>query len=330
MGHGLTAVSGATGFIGSAVIRELLEAGRGVRALVEPAADRRNLDGLDVEIVEVDVCDHTGMTQALRDCGSYYHLAAIYKVWLPDPSVIYRVNLDGTTASLLAAQKAGVERVVYTSSIAAVGLRDDGHPSDETVPFNLYDIANDYILTKHLSERIAMEFAAAGHPIVVVNPAFPFGERDIAPTPTGEIVLSVLRGEVPALSPGGFCAVDVQDVAKAHVAAETKGRIGERYILGNHNVTFGEFVELVCSIAGLRPPKVTVPGPVGLAMAHAFEGWANLRHEKPLVTVKSAQYLQRKVWFDTDKARTELGMPVTPLPETVKRAIDYFRRTGMA
>ena len=114
------------------------------------------------------------------------------------------------------------------------------------------------------------------------------------------------------------------------MAAETKGRIGERYILGNHNVTFAEFVQLVCSIAGLRPPKVTVPGPLGLAMARAFEGWANLRHEKPLVTVKSAQYLQRKVWFDTDKARHELGMPVTPLPESVKKAIDYFRRTGMA
>jgi dihydroflavonol-4-reductase len=330
MSDSLTAVSGATGFIGSAVVRQLLEQGRDVRALVEPGADPKNLEGLSLETVEVDVCDHEGMTEALRGCATYYHLAAIYKIWLPDPSVIYRVNLDGTTASLLAADKAGVKKVVYTSSIAAVGLRDDGQPSDETVPFNLYDIANDYILTKYLSERIAMEFARAGHPIVVVNPAFPFGERDVAPTPTGQIILNVLRGEIPALSPGGFCAVDVEDVAKGHVAAEAKGRIGERYILGNHNVTFAEFVQLVCEIAGLEPPKVTLPRPVGLAVAQAFESWAkHVSHGEPRVTVKGAQYMQSRLWFDCSKARRELGMPETPLAESVKRAIDYFRRTGM-
>jgi dihydroflavonol-4-reductase len=325
-----TAVSGATGFIGSAVVRELLAQGRPIRALVEPGANRDNLRDLDVESVEVDVCDHEGMLRALDGCRTYYHLAAIYKVWLPDPDIIYRVNIDGTTASLLAAHRAGVERVVYTSSIAAVGLRDDGKPSDESVPFNLYDVANDYILTKHLSERIAMQFAGAGHPIVVVNPAFPFGERDIAPTPTGGIVLSVLKGEVPALSPGGFCGVDVKDVAKAHVAAETKGRIGERYILGNHNVTFAEFVQLVCDIAGLKAPKVTVPAGVGVAVAQVFESWAkHFTHEAPRVTVKSAQYMQRRVWFDCEKARRELDMPVTPLADSVARSIDYFRRSGM-
>jgi dihydroflavonol-4-reductase len=330
MSDDIAAVSGATGFIGSAVVRELIAANRPVRALCEPGADTSNLDGLDVETVTVDVCDHAGMVVALAGCKSYYHLAAIYKTWLPDPEPIYRVNLGGTTASLLAARKAGVGRVIYTSSIAGVGLRDDGEPSDESVPFNLYDIANEYILTKHLSERIAAAFAEAGDPIVIVNPAFPFGERDIAPTPTGGIILSVLRGEVPALSPGGFCAVDVADVAKAHVAAETKGRLGERYILGNHNITFADFVRLVCDVANLKAPKLTIPAKVGAALAFGFETWASqVTHTEPRVTLKAAQYMQRRVWFNGDKARKELGMPVTPLAESVRRAVDYFRGAGM-
>ena len=324
------AVSGATGFIGSAVVRRLLADGRPVRAIVEPGAKTDNLDGLDVEQVTADVTDYGAMCEALVDCAAYYHLAAIYKIWLPDPDPIYRVNLEGTTASMLAAQKAGVARVVYTSSIAAVGLRDDGTPSDETVPFNLYDIANEYILTKHLSERIALRFAEAGVPIVIVNPAFPFGERDIGPTPTGRIIVSVLRGEVPALSPGGFCAVDVEDVALAHVAAETKGKIGERYILGNHNVTFADFVRLVCDVAGLKAPTVTLPTGVGRALAFGFESWAkNVSKTEPRVTVKGAAYMQRRVWFDGDKARRELGMPTTP-PRRIRpprrRLLPHHRR----
>ncbi|MCA9623949.1 MAG: NAD-dependent epimerase/dehydratase family protein [Myxococcales bacterium] len=323
------AVSGATGFIGSAVVRELLAAGRPVRALVEPGAPRTSLEGLDVEVVEVDVTNLEGMTAALADCGAYYHLAAIYKVWTPDPDAIYRVNLEGTTVSLLAARAAGVARVVYTSSIAAVGFREDGKPANESVPFNAYDIANDYVLTKHLSERIAARFAEAGHPIVIVNPAFPFGERDIAPTPTGGIILALLRGEVPAMSPGGFCAVDVHDVAKAHVAAESRGRVGERYILGNHNVTFAEFAQLVCEIADRTPPRITLPAVVGRVAARAYEQVARITHQAPPVTLKSAQYMQRRAWFDTAKARDELGMPCTPLAQSVQRAIAYFRATGM-
>lgn len=285
---------------------------------------------MSLDTVTVDVCDHAGMRRALEGVASYFHLAAIYKVWLPDPEPIYRVNLEGTTASLLAARAAGVRRVIYTSSIAGVGLRDDGTPSDETVPFNLYDIANEYILTKHLSERIALRFAEAGDPIVIVNPAFPFGERDIAPTPTGGIILTILRGEVPALSPGGFCAIDVEDVAAAHLAAETKGRVGERYILGNHNVTFADFVRLVCEIAGKKPPKLTIPTKLGEALAFAVETWADkVSHSQPRVTLKGAQYMQRRVWFDGSKARRELGMPETPLVDSVERAVRYFRQSGM-
>jgi dihydroflavonol-4-reductase len=328
----LAAVSGATGFIGSAVIRKLLADGRPVRALVEPNAPTRNLDALPegaVERIPVDVCDFAGMKRALEGCSAYYHLAAIYKVWTPDPRAIYRVNVEGTTTSLLAAQAAGVPRVVYTSSIAAVGLRPDGRPSDETVEFNLWDIANEYLLTKMLSERIALRFAAT-MPIVVVNPAFPFGPGDVAPTPTGGIVLAVLRGEVPGVGAGGFCAVDVDDVAAAHVAAETRGRVGERYILGSHNVTFKAFCELVADVGGVKPPRLHIPSWVGRSIAVGMEAWSDyVTHEEPRATAKSVAYLQRNVWFDNTKARTELGLRETPLRTSVERAVRWFRDQGM-
>jgi dihydroflavonol-4-reductase len=332
---GVAAVSGATGFIGSAVIRRLLDAGRSVRALVERGAPRDNLvalghRGAALEIIEVDVCDYVGMARALDGASAYYHLAAIYKVWLRDPSVIYRVNIEGTTTSLLAARAANVPKIVYTSSIAAVGLRDSGEPSDETDAFNLHAIANEYLLTKHLSERIALRFAET-MPIVVVNPAFPFGAGDVAPTPTGKIVLALLKGEVPGVSAGGFCAIDVDDVAAGHVAAETKGRVGERYILGNHNVELGAFFNVVAKVAGVRAPRLPIPSALGQAIGFGLELWADhVSHEEPRGTYKAIRYMQRKAFFDVSKARRELGLPCTPLEDSVERAVRWFKDRGMA
>jgi dihydroflavonol-4-reductase len=329
----IAAVSGAGGFIGSAVVRRLIADGRKVRALVEPSASTRNLDDLpasQVERVTVDVCDYDGMARALDGADAYYHLAAIYKLWVPDPSLIYRVNIEGTTTSLLAAGAAGVRKIVYTSSIAAVGLRADGAPSNEAVDFNLYDVANEYILTKMLSERIAMSFAKT-LPIVVVNPAFPFGSRDIAPTPTGKIILSILRGEVPGTTPGGFCAVNVEDVANAHVAAETKGRVGERYILGDHNITFHDFVHLVAEIAGVKAPTLRLPGWLGAGAALGMELWSDyVSHTEPRSTYRSIAYLQRNAFFDSSKARRELDLGSRPLEETIERAVRWFRESGQA
>jgi dihydroflavonol-4-reductase len=329
----LAAVSGATGFIGSAVVRKLVAMGRPVRALCEPNASTKNLDALPsgaVERVTVDVCDLDGMKRALAGAAAYYHLAAIYRVWNPDPRPIFRVNLEGTTTALLAAQAAGVSRVVYTSSIAAVGLRADGRPSDETVAWNLQDVADEYILTKHLSERIAMRFAEV-LPVVVVNPAFPFGPGDIAPTPTGKIILSLLRGEMPGTGPGGFCAADVDDVAAGHVAAEAKGRVGERYILGNHNVGFTAFAEMVADVAGVARPRLYIPGVVARNVARGMELWSDgVTHREPQGTVKAIAYLQRRPFFDAAKARRELDFPETPLRTSIERAVRFFRDQGMA
>lgn len=329
----IAAVSGASGFIGSAVVRRLVADGRRVRVLLEPSAPTTNLDDLpasQVERVTVDVCDYEKMARALDGCATYYHLAAIYRIWTPDPTTIYRVNVEGTTTALLAAQAASVGRIVYTSSIAAIGLRANDIPSDETVDFNLYDIANEYILTKMLSERVAVRFAAR-LPIVVVNPALPFGHGDVAPTPTGKIILSLLKGEVPGVTRGGFCAIDVDDVAAGHVAAETKGRIGERYILGNHNLTVRAFCEIVAEVAGIKAPKLPVPAWVGRGVALGYELWSDyVTHEEPRMTQKSVAYLQRSAYFDASKARRELGLPNTPLPVSVEKAIRFFRDRGMA
>lgn len=327
------AVTGATGFIGSAVVRHLLAAGRKVRALIEPGASTRNLDPLNVpeiEWVTVDVCDARGMERALQGISTLYHLAAIYKIWLPDPALIYRVNIEGTTTTLLAAQRAGVRKVVYTSSIATIGLREDGKPADETTEFNVFGLANDYILTKYLSERIALRFAEAGLPLVVVNPGFPFGAGDIGPTPTGRIILSLLEGNIPGYSAGGFCAIDVEDVAAGHLLAEEKGRVGERYILANHNITWRDFFRQVCEIAGVKPPRWRVPVALTAALSWGMEQVANhITHKEPYVTYKSSLYASKNFFYDNTKARTELGLPVTPLAESIERAVRFFREEGV-
>jgi dihydroflavonol-4-reductase len=330
------AVTGSTGFIGSAVVRKLLLDGRDVRAIVEPNAKTGALDEVEretnkrVDRTTADVTDVDAMARALEGCESLHHLAAIYKTWMPDPTRLYEVNVDGTTATLLAAQKSRVKRVVYTSSIAAVGLGKDKDLANEDTAFDLFPIANEYILTKWLSERIAKKFAQSGLSLVIVNPAFPFGPRDSAPTPTGRIVISLLKGEVPGVGEGGFNCVAVDDVAFGHVAAEERGRVGERYVLGDHNVTFKEFFELVCDVGGVKAPKLPLPKSLAAAIALGFELWADhVSHEEPRATYKSIRYAQRHAWFDPSKARRELGLPTTPLRATIERAIAWFRGAGM-
>lgn len=326
-----TLVTGAAGFIGSSVVRKLLERGREVRCLIKPGENTRNLDGLDVERMAGDVTDRASCGRALEGCDTLYHLAAIYALWLPDNKLMYDVNVEGTKNMLWAAYKAGVKRVVYTSSIAAVGLREDGSPSDETVEFNTWDFANAYVRSKWLSERDALRFAQEGLPLVVVNPAFPFGERDIGPTPTGSFVLQVLQKKAPGYPDGGFCAVDVEDVAAAHLLAEEKGRVGERYIAGAHNITWKDFFELVSEVSGIKVPRRRIPGWFSLGMSLGMELVADhVTHKKPLLTYRSVKYGQHNLYFDTRKARTELGMPVTPLRDTLERSVRWFRANGYA
>jgi dihydroflavonol-4-reductase len=301
-----------------------------VRALVEPGADPRNLDGLDIERVTCDVTDARATREAVGGCDTVFHLAAIYKLWTPDPAPLWRVNVEGTTNVMLAAQAAGVRRVVHTSSIMAMGLAAEG-PTDESVRFGSFDLAGVYSVTKHVSERVVMRFAEAGLPVVVVNPSMPFGPGDRAPTPTGRTLLTILEGRVPAVGHGNLSLIDVDDCARGHVLAADRGVVGERYILSAHDVSIRTFVESVCRLAGLRPPRVHAPRWVGTAVAIGLEKWSDwVSHEEPRLTVREARFTQRCPTFSNRKAVTDLGLRVRPLDETLQRAIDWFRAEGMA
>ena len=325
-----TLVTGVTGLVGSAVVRKLVARGREVRAMVEPGATLRTLDGLDVELVRADVRDRDAVHRAHDGVNVVYHLAAIYKLWLPDAKVMYDVNVEGTKNVLFAAMRAGVDRVIHTSSIAAVGFAEPGALADESTEFNYWDDADHYIRSKWLSERDALRFAAEGVPVVVVNPAFVFGERDSGPTPTGGFIVEALRRRVPGYASGGFNAVDVEDVAEAHVLAEERGRVGERYIAGGHNVTYKEFYQAVTEVAGLPAIKRKIPGSLAYSIGMGMEAVARIQQTAPLITRKAAWYTARRAFFDTTKARSELGMPTTPLRDTIAKAIRWFRDHGYA
>ena len=320
-----TLVTGASGFIGSAVIRRLLARGREVRCYVEPGVNRRNLDGLDVEIVQGDINDRAAIGRALEGASALYHLAAIYRLWLPDNALMYDVNVEGTKTVLFAALRAGVSKVVYTSSIAAVGRPEHGDLADETTAFNLWDESNHYVRSKWLSERDALRFAREGLPLVVVNPAFPFGARDAAPTPTGTFIVDALKGRVPGYTAGGFNAVNVEDVAEGHILAEERGRVGERYILGDHNVTYKEFFDAVTDVAGMKRITRRLPTSVFLGLAWAMERVADARKKPPQLTYKTARYASRNLWFDCRKAQGELGLPSTPLRDSIESSVRWFR-----
>jgi dihydroflavonol-4-reductase len=322
-----TLVTGATGFIGSAVVRRLLARGRQVRALVEPGAPTANLDGLDVERVTGSILDRDAVARAVAGTDAVYHLAAIYTLWMPDDRAIYDVNVEGAKNVLFAARRAGARRIVHTSSIAALGVPRDGELADETTPFNYWREGNAYMRSKFQSDQDAARLAADGAPIVIVNPAFPFGARDIGPTPTGRFIVEALARRVPGYTAGGFCAVDVDDVAECHVLAEERGAIGERYIAGAHNVTYKEFFDAVTRIAGLPAIRRKLPTPAVLALTWAMEQGARVTRTAPRATVRAARYACRTVWFDTRKARA-LGMPVTPLDESIEKAVRWFRDRG--
>ena len=325
-----TLVTGAGGFIGSAVVRQLLAQGREVRATLAPGEVDSNLAGLDLEVVPLDVRDAAACARAVAGCDVVYHLAAIYALWLPDDTVMHAVNVEGTKNVLFAAFHAGVRKVVHTSSIAAIGVPPPGQLADETFAFNHWRGGNAYIRSKYVSDLDARRLATMGLPVVIVCPAFPFGERDRGPTPTGRFIVEALHRRVPGITGGGFCAVDVEDVAACHLAAEARGVVGERYIAGGHNVTYTEFYGEVTRAAGLPPITRRLPDVAVMAAAWLMEARARRGGSPPRITVKSARYALATAWYDASKARRELGMPRTPLAQTIARAVAWFRAAGMA
>ncbi len=270
-------VTGATGFIGSAVARALLERGEAVRVLARPESDRRNIEGLAVEVAEGDLRDKASLERACHGCRALFHVAADYRLWVPEPDEIYAANVDGTRALMEAAGEAGVMRIVYTSSVATLGLKRDASPADETTPVSLDDMIGHYKRSKFLAEAAVRRLVAeAGLPAVIVNPSTPVGPRDIKPTPTGRMIVEAARGRMPAFVDTGLNVVHVADVAAGHLAAFKRGRIGERYILGGENMALGQILAAIARRCGRRAPRLRLPHGLVLQLAYASESWARL------------------------------------------------------
>jgi len=324
-------VTGGTGFVGAAVVRALLAAGASVRVLARPGSDRRLLQDLPVEIVPGDLADAASLAGALRGCRRLFHVAALYSLWAPDRRLFYQVNVEGTRRVLQAAAEAGVARVVYTSTVGALGIPADGRPGTEETPACLGDMAGDYKRSKFLAEELAREFARRGLPVVIVNPSTPVGPGDLKPTPTGQMIVDFLRGRMWAYLDTGLNLVDVADVAAGHLLAAARGVIGERYILGGQNLTLHEIFRMLGKIAGVRVPWLRLTANLVLPLACCAE-WAadHLTGRPPLVAADAVRMARKRMFFDPGKAVRVLGLPQSPVEGALARAVAWFRAHGYA
>lgn len=324
-------VTGATGFIGNHVTRLCLERGDEVRVMVMPGEDRSSLNGMDVEFVEANLLDPASLEKVAEGVAGVYHLAAMYKVWTKDPTLQFRVNVEGAHHMMRACMRAGVERVVFTSSIAAIGVYGDGRLATEDTLFNQWAYANEYVLSKYISEQMVRGLIAEGLPAVIVNPGFPFGPGDRVPTPTGKLIITILKGQMKQAFAGGMCAVDVRDVAMGHVLAMEKGRIGRGYLLANRegNMEFQQLAQLVGRIAGVdKVATQVVPRWIMAAAGRVMETMAAISGREPQTTYKTSMYSMQKIWADPSRAISELGLPQTPIETAVEDAIQWFRQNG--
>ena len=324
-----TLITGASGFVGSAVLRQLNAAGHSIRALVRPGSDCQNLAGLPVEIVTGDLTDRSSLDRAIAGCSILFHVAAVYRLWASRPEEVYEANVAGTINVMQAAVSAGVKRIVYTSSVATLGLRPDGEPSDECTSVSISDMIGPYKRSKFLAEAEVKRLAdKEGLPVVIVNPSTPVGPRDIKPTPTGRMVLDAASGRMPAYVDTGLNLVHVDDVALGHLLALEHGKIGERYILGGRNMTLKEILWEVAAITGRRPPRVRLPLGLALAIAYPSEAYARLTRKEPRVTVTGVKLARKRMYFSIEKAKRELGYNPRPAGEGLREAVDWFRQNG--
>lgn len=325
-----TLLTGATGFVGSAVARVLLARGHQLRLLARPTSDRRNLTGLDAEIVTGDLTDAASLARAAAGCRYVVHVAADYRFWVPDPEPMLRANVEGTRAIMRAAQAAGAERVVYCSSVAALGLTADGTPADETTPVDEAGLYTTYKRSKYLAQQAVLQLVRdEGLPAVVVNPAAPVGPRDIKPTPTGKMIMDAANGRMPAYIDTGLNIVHVDDVAKGHALALERGRIGELYILGGENLALIEVLRLVAQAAGRRPPSLRLREAWVWPVAAAMERFARLTGIPPLITRDHLRMARKPMFFSSAKATAELGYAPRPARQAVEDAVAWFRANGM-
>jgi dihydroflavonol-4-reductase len=326
-----TFVTGGTGFIGGALVRHLLAEGHQVRALVRPGADTQQLDGIQIEVVEGDLADAGSLQKGIAGCDWVFHVAALYSYWGHPPDAFYQTNVEGTRRVLEAARREGVKRVVYTSSIAALGVHPDRTPATEDTPSSLGDRIGAYQRSKFLAQQVAEEYASQGLPVVLVNPSTPVGVGDHKPTPTGQIIVDFLNGRMFAYVDTGLNIVDVEDVAVGHLLAAEQGRVGERYILGGENLTLKQIVDLLAEISGRPPARFRIPHAVAQAWSYLDVALARLIPSRvPAATPEKVRLSRRYEFFDPGKAVRELGLPRTPAREGLRKAVAWYRENGYA
>jgi dihydroflavonol-4-reductase len=324
-------VTGATGFLGSHVARVLSEQGADLRLLVRPTSNLRNLQGIKADTATGDLRDAASLEKAMSGCDTVFHVAADYRLWVRDPNEMYRSNVGGTRTLLEAAQRNGVHRVVYTSSVATVGFRSDGQAADEDSPVSLSDMIGHYKRSKFMAEQVAMEAGRHRIHVVTVNPTTPIGEQDVKPTPTGRIVVDFLKRKFPAYVETGLNLVDVRECAKGHIAALEKGRTGERYILGGEDLTLKQILDKIGQITGLPSPKIKLPYVFAFAAGIVDEAVTGLLlRREPRATVDTVRMGKKKMFASSAKAERELGWKIVPVDDALRRAVEWFQANGYA
>lgn len=326
MAEELTLVTGATGFVGSHVVRQLLQRGDRVRIFARNSSRKSNVESFGCEIAIGDLKDPISLLRCVQGCRRVYHIAADYRLWAKNPQEIYDNNVGGTRNLLSACCEAGVEKVVYTSTVGTIGMRKDGLPADEATPVKLDDMIGNYKRSKFMAEQVAHEFAASGLPVVIVNPTTPIGPGDIKPTPTGKIILEFIKNRMPAYVDTGLNLVGVEDVAKGHLLAEEKGNVGERYILGGENWSLEEILEALARICGKHMPRFRIPWILALTAGYLenFFMGSILRRE-PLIPLEGVRMARYKMYISSEKARKELGYNPQPAEKALREAVEYFR-----
>lgn len=321
-------VTGATGFIGSAIVRELIRDGEDIRVLVRKTSNTRNIDNLDVERAFGDIRDGDSMRKALKGCDTLYYTAAHFAHWTPDKKLPYEINVEGTKTSLNAALDAGVERVVYTSTNNTMGAHGADIPANESAEFNHQDTGDNYSMSKYLGEIEAKKFVAKGLPIVIVNPTIVIGAHDIKPTPSGKMIIDIANKDMPGYIEGGVNIIDVEDVARGHILAAKKGRVGERYLFGNENMSVSDYFRLISEVAGVKPPKIKIPYYLAIALGYMFELGAYITKKPPVTTASEVKIGRKYEFYDCSKAVKELGLPQTPIRASIERAVNWFKENG--
>jgi dihydroflavonol-4-reductase len=322
-------VTGGTGFVGSHLVRALLKRGEAVRCLVRKSSRLDNLNNLPVEFAYGDLRDTDSLSQAINGCHLLYHAAADYRLWAKNPNELYESNVQGTRNLMQAAFDAGLERIVYTSTVGALGLNDNGTPASEDTPVALDDMIGHYKRSKYLAEREVEKFMARGLPTVIVSPSTPVGELDIKPTPTGKIIVDFLRGKMFGFVDTGMNLIDVRDVAEGHILAAERGKPGEKYILGNRNLTLKEIFDLLADITGIASPTLRVPNLLAETYARVENFWSiHIAKREPFAPLESVKMSRHKMWFDSAKAVRELGLPQNAIEAALRRAVNWFQVQG--